>query len=90
MKTPTLHLNGTSGQELREQLALAVEAIVRAQEKLMQAMPHGRDYYPQGNDAIFQAQSEMRARDTKLEQVKQELVLMHQAVADQEREQRRR
>jgi len=82
-------LNGTSARELREQLALAVEAIIRAQEKLMQAMPHGRDYYVQDSDAINEAQAEMRARDAKLEEVKQELVLMHQAVADQERERRR-
>jgi len=84
MRVPTVHLNGTSAKELREQLAQAVYAITRAQEKLMLAMPHGRDYYVQDGNAINEAQAEMRARDAKLEEVKKELSDMHQAVFEQE------
>ena len=88
MRTPTIHLNGTSARELREQLAKAYLAVTEAQDKLAQAMPHGRDYYVQKGDATNEAQAEMRARIAKLEEVKTELMLMHQAVADQERSRR--
>jgi capsule polysaccharide export protein KpsE/RkpR len=85
MRTPTVHLNGTSSRELREQLATAFLAVTEAQDKLVKAMPHGRDYYVQTGNATLEAQAEMRARIDKLEDVKNELMLMHQAVADQER-----
>jgi len=55
MIIPTIHLNGTSKEELARQLEDAHSAITFAQTKLRQAAPNAPDYYPQGPDAIYQA-----------------------------------
>ena len=52
---PTVHTNGTSAHELRDQLQAAIEALRTAQQKLEQAAPNGRDYYPQGGTAQVSA-----------------------------------
>jgi hypothetical protein len=59
---PTIHLNGTSKAELLEQLSNAYSALTDAQQALCNCAPNGRDYYPQGDDAIKQAGKEHRAR----------------------------
>lgn len=58
MTVPTVHLNGTGKAGLLEQqreVWNAAEALLRA---LAKATPHGRDYYPQGPDALTAAQAE--------------------------------
>ncbi len=49
---PTVHMNGTSKNELISQLETAVSAIRVAVTALENAAPNGRDYYPQGDGAI--------------------------------------
>lgn len=53
--TPTVHLNGTSAQELVQQRIDVIEAAQALQEAMKRAMPNDRDYYPQGEDAGLQA-----------------------------------
>jgi len=84
MRVPTVHLNGTSAKALREQLIEAITALRRAQDKLLQAMPHGRDYYVQDGDATTEAQTEMRARVTKVGEVEAELVTIYEGIVAQE------
>jgi|ERR1041385_2071933 hypothetical protein len=74
MTTPTIHLNGTSGKELLEGYMQALTAVREAQEKLQQTSPNGRDYYPQGSDALGNAINEHNARRDKLQSVYDELM----------------
>jgi hypothetical protein len=70
---PTIHLNGTSKDDLLEALMEANAAIRDAQKKLAETAPNGRDYYPQGPNVIYQAQDEHVARMNKLVEVEREL-----------------
>jgi hypothetical protein len=63
---PTVHLNGTSREELCLQLQRADDALLAAYEALSATAPHGRDYYPQGEDAIVKATAEHRSRLRRL------------------------
>lgn len=89
MITPTVHLNGTSADELMKQFRDAFDALHKATCLLQQAAPHGRDYYPQGQDTIYQAQKEHRARIDKLIDVKNELLLLAGAIQKQVDQRRR-
>ena len=62
MMTPTLHLNGTAPQDLIDNLCNALVALRDAARALGQCAPNGRDYYPQGPDAIGKATQEHHAR----------------------------
>jgi hypothetical protein len=64
---PTLHLNGTGKITLRDGYANAYDAIDKAIEALANAELNGRDFYPQGPGAYYQARSE---RDAALEQLR--------------------
>jgi hypothetical protein len=66
---PTVHLNGTSGADLKREYLGAHEAIDNAIEALAGATLHGRDFYPQGAGAYSQARSERDAAFEKLRQV---------------------
>lgn len=66
MTVPTIHLNGTSGERLADAYASAAAAIEVALEALRETAPNGRDYYPQGPDAMESAIREYQARDRAL------------------------
>ena len=74
MTTPTIHGNGTSAQDLADGYAAAYSAIGAAIEAVAKTGPNGRDYYPQGPDAIHRATMEHRARQTALSNVAEELM----------------
>ena len=82
MMTPTLHINGTSRDELLDQLSVAGGKVMDAIEALTAAAPNGRDYYPQGPSALSRAQSEHDARIARLNTVLVELTDMAEAVAN--------
>ncbi len=73
MRTPTININGTSSKELLDGFRKAHRAVSDAMNALNEAAPNGRDYYPQGPDALREAQQEHRARLEKLQSVKTEL-----------------
>lgn len=73
MIIPTIHLNGTSRDTLLEQVTDAYSAVKAAIAAVQQAAPNGRDYYPQGNDAIGTAMREHADRIRKLTEVANEL-----------------
>jgi hypothetical protein len=52
---PTVHLNGTSKKDLIEQWEKAHDKLAEALQLLKDATPHGRDYYLQGPNVIFEA-----------------------------------
>ena len=62
MITPCVHLNGTSASALCDQLNEVYLALETAAEKLREAAPNGRDYYPLGPDALTAAVEQHRRR----------------------------
>ena len=55
---PTIHLNGTGFTTLRDGYAAAFDAIEKAMDALAKAELNGRDFYPQGPGAYYQARKE--------------------------------
>lgn len=83
MLFPTIHLNGTDPQVLLKKLEEAAMAINTAMEALQAAAPHGRDYYPQGDDVFFVAQREHIERQASLEKVSRDVEKLAWHVQDQ-------
>ncbi|HEU5463457.1 MAG TPA: hypothetical protein VFV82_04960 [Candidatus Binatia bacterium] len=82
MLKPTIHMNGTSREELLDQLCKAGAALRDAMGALAEASPNGRDYYVQGDGAIRQALAEHAARREKLAEVLKEIEELAEHVAD--------
>ena len=76
MTTPTIHLNGSSGADLRDQYAEAMSAVRGAVDAVAAAGPNARDYYPQGEHAFAAARAEHVARLEALRNVHHELELL--------------
>jgi len=87
---PSVHLNGTSGDELLEQVTEASTAVRAAIRALDRAAPNARDYYVQGDDAFERARAEHAARYAKLQDVAAELYAIAEDISDQIDEQRTR
>lgn len=83
MIVPTVHMNGTSKDELLRQIEIAHAAINHAIEGLAGAAPNARDYYVQGPGAFPQARAEHEARMHKLSDVMSELLALNEAIYEQ-------
>lgn len=81
MLPPTIHLNGTSREQLLEQVSETWRKLSVAMDALCQMYPNGRDYY-QGPDAIKQATAQHEAMKRKLREVMQEVQELGEAIAD--------
>lgn len=73
MRLPTIHMNGTSRDQLIEGYIDAITAIEYAIDAVKYAAPNGRDYYPQGPDAMAQAGDEHLLRLKALDKIAAEL-----------------
>ena len=82
MQLPTLHLNGTSGESLINALCEASSKLDDAYNALKQTAPNGRDYYPQGPEALTKATEEHRSRLRRLDAIKDEIDQLTLAIAD--------
>jgi hypothetical protein len=82
MIAPAIHLNGTSGEVLLDQVCSAGHAVATAMKALEDAWPNGRDYYPLGDDALRRAESEWKSRIDRLRSVQQELEQLAGLIAD--------
>lgn len=80
MQIPCIHLNGTSKERLIEALCEASYALNAAYEALKQTAPNGRDYYPLGPQAMKQAEEEHFARLRKVDEVKNEIDALAEAI----------
>ena len=80
---PTVHLNGTSGQDLRREYQTAYRAVKFAIDSLCETTCNGRDYYPQGNEAYTQAYAERQTALCKLRDVQSYLEEVLMGVMDQ-------
>lgn len=76
MMIPTVHLNGTSREELMQQIRDAYDALFSALEKLRAMTPHGRDYYVQGPESGQKARDEHEVRIKMVLYVVNELLIM--------------
>lgn len=70
---PTIHLNGTSKEELLEKYITAQEAVQTAIDAVMNTYPHARDYYVISSEAVKRSYEEYKERIIKLEQIRSEL-----------------
>lgn len=80
---PTVHLNGTAGEVLRDRHTTAVEALRKAIDAVCDAGPNARDYYVQGPDAALAAQREHEARLASLKRVRDDLASIAEGIQDQ-------
>ena len=79
---PTVHLNGTSREELQRQLEEAGSALQIAMTALCAATPNARDYYPQGSAAVTSAIKEHVDRYGRLKSVHDELMDLYEGLLD--------
>jgi hypothetical protein len=84
MIKPTIHLNGSSADQLFEQLSDAIGAAYRLLDALSLAAPNGRDYYPQGPDALKLATVAHVSRVARIQSVLDELRELSEHVADEQ------
>lgn len=80
MMIPSVHLNGTSKQELLDGYVNAATALRHALVVVRATAPNGRDYYPQGAESIRQAEREYSARIEKIDLIVDELMALATAV----------
>ena len=80
---PTIHLNGTSGKDLKAEYYAAYEAIEAAVEALAAATLNGRDFYVQSADAYYQAREQRAEAFDKLRQVSDYVEGMLVGIIDQ-------
>lgn len=80
MICPTIHLNGSAGQVLMDDIFAAIAAIDMAQSTLRTCGPNGRDY-PNGGIEVAVAQH--RGRLQRLIDVANELEDMATNIAEQ-------
>jgi len=80
---PTLHLNGSGGQQLAEQIEAAQSSLFRALNDLAFTAPNARDYYPQGDQAFTAACYEHRLRVARVQDVLAELATVHTGITKQ-------
>jgi len=66
-------MNGTDRASLHNGFMQAHDAVIEAIQKVKATSPNGRDYYPQGSDAIIHAGREHRDRIVKLQRIAEEL-----------------
>lgn len=73
MTKPTIHLNGSSVDDLLQDYRDAMNAVAEAIDKTHRTSPNARDYYVQGDDAYRDARNEHKDRIAKLVTVYDEL-----------------
>ena len=69
MTLPTIHMNGTPRQHLIDDAVDAATAVQKAMAVMSKGGPNGRDYYPQGPEAMGAAVREHDAQIDKLREV---------------------
>lgn len=86
MMTPTIHANGTPAGALFEGYVEAANRTRAALEAVAYTAPNGRDYYPQGQAAMEQAQVEHISRLERLQALAEELEALALHCAQQKKE----
>jgi len=81
LAAPTVHLNGTSREELERQLIFAGQMLDKAVGALMEASPNARDYYVQRDPAAYTiAVNEHNSRVQRVQSVVDEIASILETV----------
>lgn len=80
---PTIHLNGTNGNDLRDENVAACAALRDALVAMRDAAPNARDYYVQGPNALQAAQVEHADRLLLVERALRDFELLVEAIVGQ-------
>lgn len=80
---PTVHLNGSHAEGLRDEAQRAINALAAALAAVADMGPNARDYYPQGPDAALAAQRAHEERIKRLQSVRTELVEIYDGIDEQ-------
>lgn len=80
LTAPTIHLNGTSKEDLLGQFSSSYTAVKDAVRVLCRNAPYGRDYYPQGIGSYESARDQHNDRVARLEAVANEIEQLGLAV----------
>ena len=78
---PSVHPNGTGGDDLYTQYATGADALRVAIDAIPR--PHARDYYVQGGDAFERARRQYERHVTRLRAALDDLCLIQENVQDQ-------
>lgn len=87
---PSVHLNGTSVEALLEQNRKVSRALRTTLEAMSEAAPHGRDYYPQGSEALGKAMAEHKARVDQITGLLEEYRLQYIYLLNEQAKQERK
>jgi hypothetical protein len=79
---PTIHVNGDTGEKLCADFLEAYKAICHAEDLLAVTGPNGRNYYPQGPEALIAAIEEHQERMALLSKVGNECLELAKYCAD--------
>ncbi len=79
MQKPTIHINGSSREDLKRQFYGAYRALGDAIQLMVEATPHGRDYYVQEPGAYEVARSEHIARLRVIRDLQKEYLELFQS-----------
>jgi len=82
--TPTINLNGTRAQDLKDNLRRAHTFIRNAIEAMQAVTPHARDYYVKPN-TYTQAREDHDRRMDHLTTIRDELMALWEGIYNQER-----
>ncbi len=82
MRTPTIHLNGTSKRMLMEGYEKAYDTIRDAEKALSEIEFNPRDYYVQDPEAWTEARAEMDKRFAALRGIKEELNIIAESIGN--------
>lgn len=80
---PSVHMNGTSFDELCKQQRSVIDAISEAIAVHRKAAPHGRDYYVQEPGAYDKAMTEFGRTQNRLIEIQKEMTTILAGIIDQ-------
>ncbi len=83
MLTPSIHLNGTAGQDLLDQIDGVARALRATIEAMADAAPNARDYYPQGDDAYYRARNAHQNRAGRIREMLKEYEALAESISDE-------
>lgn len=81
MEMPTIHLNGTSREQLLEGYCEIVYGLNDALAAMRRNGPNGRDYYVNGPDSLSNALKEHQARIDKVTAIWKEFTQIAEEIA---------
>ena len=85
MRTPTIHLNGTSAEVLLDGVQKALVALDIASTQIRNMAPQPQDYYPQGyRDAFYDASYSHSQMLAKIASVRHEIYGVYEGILDQQ------